>query len=41
MLDCEGYPNAFLEIGKFKLEFNRASLKSNKIILADVRISEK
>jgi methionyl-tRNA formyltransferase len=41
MLDCEGYPKAFLETDKFKLEFMRASLKSDKSITADVRISKK
>lgn len=38
MLDADGYPNAFLNIGPFKLEFTRASRKSDQII-ADVRIS--
>ncbi|WP_142414609.1 formyltransferase family protein [Hathewaya massiliensis] len=37
MLDGEGYPKAFIQFGKYKLEFSRASLKSNKII-ADVEI---
>jgi methionyl-tRNA formyltransferase len=41
MLDAEGYPNAFVEIGKFRLEFRRASLKSDNSIIADVRISKK
>lgn len=41
MLDCEGYPKAFLETNKFKLEFTRASLKADKSIKADVRISKK
>jgi methionyl-tRNA formyltransferase len=41
MLDCEGYPNAFVEIGNFRFEFNRASLKENKLIIADVRITKK
>lgn len=41
MLDCEGYPKAFIDFGKFRLEFSRASLKSNKSIVADVRIFEK
>lgn len=41
MLDAEGYPNAFLEIGNFKLEFSRANYKSTNSILADVRISKK
>lgn len=41
MLDAEGYPNAFLEFGHFRLEFSRATLKSNNSILADVRIIKK
>lgn len=41
MLDAEGYPKAFFETDKFKFEFTRASLKSNKQIIADVRIIEK
>lgn len=41
MLDAPGYPKAFLEIGNMKLEFTRASLKADKSILADVRITEK
>jgi methionyl-tRNA formyltransferase len=41
MLDCEGYPKAFLETNTFKLEFSRASLKADKNVIADVRISKK
>jgi methionyl-tRNA formyltransferase len=41
MLDCEGYPNAFLETNKFRLEFSKAKLQSGKTIIADVRIIEK
>lgn len=41
MLDAEGYPNAFIEVGDFRFEFSRASLKSNEIVIADVRISKK
>lgn len=41
MLDCEGYPNAFLETENFRFEFSRASLKSEKEIIADVRIIKK
>lgn len=41
MLDCEGYPNAFVEIDKFRLEFTRASLKGDESIIADVRITKK
>lgn len=38
MLDAEGYPNAFLNVGPFKIEFCRASRKAGHV-LADVRIS--
>jgi methionyl-tRNA formyltransferase len=38
MLDAGGYPNAFIEFGGFRLEFNRASLYDRKIV-ADVKIS--
>lgn len=41
MLDAEGYPNAFLEMENFRLEFSRASIKSTKTLLADVRIIQK
>lgn len=41
MLDCEGYPNAFIEVGEFRFEFTRASLKINNSIIADVRITKK
>lgn len=37
MLDAEGYPNAFAEVGPFRLEFSRASLTPDGIV-ADVRI---
>ncbi len=37
MLDAEGYPNAFLNVGSFKIEFTRASMKTGQV-LADVRI---
>lgn len=39
MLDADGYPKAFLDVGPFKLEFCRASLKTNYVI-ADVKISK-
>ena len=39
MLDAEGYPEAFLIMDKFKLEFSRASFKHGRI-LADVKITE-
>ncbi|MCY2686958.1 formyltransferase family protein [Salinimicrobium sp. TH3] len=41
MLDCEGYPPAFIETSNFRFEFTRASLKSEKEIIADVRIIKK
>jgi methionyl-tRNA formyltransferase len=41
MLDCEGYPKAFIEVGDFRFEFNKARLTDNKTILADVRIFKK
>lgn len=37
MLDAEGYPNAFLDVGNMHLEFSRAS-RGEDTILADVRI---
>lgn len=40
MLDAEGYPKAFLETDKLRLEFQRASIKQGKII-ADVIITKK
>lgn len=40
MLDAEDYPRAFIEIGDFRFEFERASLKKGEI-LADVRIQLK
>lgn len=41
MLDAEGYPKAFIETKFFKFEFTRASLKSNQVIISDVRIIKK
>lgn len=41
MLDAENYPKAFLETDNFRFEFNRASLKADKSIIADVRIFKK
>lgn len=38
MLDAEGYPRAYLDFGNFRLEFSRASLRSNNVIYADVKI---
>lgn len=39
MLDAEGYPKAYLEIGGFRYEISRPALKSDEI-LADVRITK-
>lgn len=41
MLDADGYPNAFLEFGNFKIEFSNATLNSDQKILANVRIIQK
>ncbi len=38
MLDADGYPNAFINIGNLRLEFTRASRKAGSLI-ADVRIT--
>lgn len=38
MLDAQGYPPAFLEVGRFRLEFSRACRRSDAVI-ADVRIT--
>lgn len=39
MLDCDGYPNAFIKFGPYKLSFSRASKRDGKIV-ADVEIVE-
>lgn len=41
MLDCDGYPKAFLETNDFKLEFSSASVQADKSIIANVRIFKK
>ena len=42
MLDCDGYPPAFIENYKIRYEFSNAKLdKNNQIISAYVRISKK
>jgi methionyl-tRNA formyltransferase len=42
MLDCEGYPHAFIETNFFKAEFTNANFnESEKIITANVRIVKK
>ena len=38
MLDADGYPNAFVDVGPFKLEFTRASIKTGQVV-ADVQIT--
>ncbi|WP_338751607.1 methionyl-tRNA formyltransferase [Bacillus sp. FJAT-52991] len=40
MLDAEGYPKAFVEVGNFIIEFERASLKKDHVH-ADVKIKLK
>lgn len=40
MLDGDGYPRAFYEVGNFRLEFSRTQLKDNTII-SDVIIRNK
>ena len=39
MLDAEGYPNAYIRMGKYKLLFQNASLENNTV-RADVTIME-
>lgn len=42
MLDCEGYPKAFIETDNFNFEFDNASFdETEKIITANVRIFKK
>jgi methionyl-tRNA formyltransferase len=41
MLDCDGYPNAYLENETFKFEFTKAELKPSNEIVANVRIIKK
>lgn len=42
MLDCEGYPNAFIETSKLKFEFTNTKFDvNNNIINANVRIFKK
>lgn len=42
MLDCDGYPHAFIETNSFKFEFKNANFNENdKIITANVRIFKK
>lgn len=41
MLDCDGYPKAFLELNNFKIEFINAQINDKNEIKADVRIFKK
>jgi methionyl-tRNA formyltransferase len=41
MLDCEGYPNAFIETDSIKIEFSNAHLESINNLTAHVRIFKK
>lgn len=41
MLDCEGYPNAFIENENFLFKFTNANLINEKELKADVRIIKK
>lgn len=41
MLDADGYPKAFIDLGEFKFEFSRVNKLSNKSLIADVRITKK
>lgn len=40
MLDADGYPNVYIQLGDYILEFSRAKLES-KSVIADVRITKK
>jgi methionyl-tRNA formyltransferase len=40
ILDSKEYPNAYIDIGEFRLEFSRAKLENNEII-SDVKIRKK
>jgi methionyl-tRNA formyltransferase len=41
MLDCEGYPAAFIELEHFRIEFAKAQLESENKLNANVRIFKK
>lgn len=41
MLDCDGYPKAFLETLNFKYEFTNCTVSSDNYIEANVRITKK
>lgn len=38
MLDGEGYPRAFVDVGNYRIEFDRASMKNGQSILCDANI---
>jgi len=41
MLDGDGYENAHVELGNYRLTFNRSKLNYNKSIISDVKITRK
>ena len=41
MLDCDGYPKAYLETDHLKIEFEKAEIISDNELKANVRISKK
>lgn len=41
MLDCDGYPPAFIETEHFRIEFSQAALSDNQTITAHARIIKK
>ena len=41
MLDGDGYENAYVELGNYRLTFNRSKLNYNKSIISDVKIKRK
>ena len=41
MVDDVNYPNAYLDVGEYRLEFSRAKLNHKNEVLADVKISKK
>ena len=41
MLDCDGYPNAFIETEHLRFEFSNAILENDKMVTANVRIIKK
>lgn len=41
MLDCEGYPNAYIEVEHLRFEFSNAVFENDKMVKANVRIIKK